>query len=94
MLKKGVYHAIVWVSGAMGIAVIGSYWPMAKNIENGDVGVLVGGPVGESFAGLVCSLFDGFIEPAAVKDGEDYGIEGFDDPVIDQYYSVGKSKLV
>ena len=73
VLKKGVYHAIVWVSGAMGIAVIGSYWPMAKTSKMGDVGVLVGGLVGESFAGLVCSLFDGFIEPTAVRTGKTMG---------------------
>ena len=92
VLKKGVYHVVLWVCGAAGIAVIGSYWPTAKTSKFGEIGVLVGGLVGESFGGVVCSLFDGFIEPTA-KDEEDYGVAGVDDPWwLDQYFSDGKTK--
>ena len=71
IIKKGVYHAMVWGCSAAGIAVIGAYWPLAKTKVLGDVGVLLGGLMGESFAGLVCGLFDGVIEPSFVKDSDD-----------------------
>ncbi len=96
IVKKGVYHAVIWVCGAAGVALIGAYWPLANTPKVGDIGVLVGGLMGESFGGAVCSLFDGFIEPAPVKgDGEDYGVEGLDDPwFLDHYFSGNKPKLV
>ncbi len=95
VVKKGVYHAVVWVCGAAGIAVIGAYWPLAKTSKVGDIGVLVGGLLGETFAGAICSLFDGFIEPTVAKDDEDYGVDGLEDPWwLDQYLSGGKPKKI
>jgi hypothetical protein len=71
VIKRGVFHLVVWGSSALGTAVVGAYWYPCQVKVLDNVGLLLGALIGETVASEMCRIFDGFIEPTFPSDAEE-----------------------